>query len=304
MIANKYKVVSKIGEGKFGKVYKGLHEKTGESVAIKFECMPVSLTSSTSTSLKMLKHETAILHYLCQQHCRNIPLVYWYGIYNGFPALVMPFYSCSLQHYIDQEQNILPKRVIHEIAVSIIGILEGIHYAFVVHRDIKPDNFMISRTNGAMKMTLIDFGLASVFVDEHKRHVCMKPERNCDIIGTPKFISIHVHDGIQPSRRDDLISVGYILWMMQESGMQWTSEQNALGVQDGLEPANPFYEEIHIRHPVNRGIRNAKQIFLDNVVRKPENNCPIMYYLKTVYDLGYSDVPDYKMLYAMFTGIE
>ena len=86
-----------------------------------------------------------------------------------------------------------------------INILEEIHNQGVIHRDIKTENFMLHNE----EIYLIDFGLSSIFLDENMNHLHGK-HNSSFIIGTPKFISIHVHNGKDPSRRDDIISLLYL----------------------------------------------------------------------------------------------
>ena len=67
-IANKYHIDKFIGNGKFGKVYRGINNKNNNYVAIKLE--------DKRTSYKLLKRETSILKYLYENKCRSIPSVY------------------------------------------------------------------------------------------------------------------------------------------------------------------------------------------------------------------------------------
>lgn len=91
-IKNKYVIHDKIGNGKFGIVYLGVYKKTNEKVAIKTEIL--------RTSMKLLKHETAILKYLYEHGARNIPTIYWYGVHLDNTCLVMSYYEMSLFDHI------------------------------------------------------------------------------------------------------------------------------------------------------------------------------------------------------------
>ena len=310
MIANKYQLLSKIGEGKFGKVYKGKDAKTGEFVAIKIECIVFDEpTEKMVTSLKLLKRETMMLHYLHGHHCRNVPLVYWYGSYENFPTLVMPFYANSLETFMNQYSvEKTPISIVFDIILSMVDILENIHSHFVIHRDIKPDNFMMTSTN-KVKLVLIDFGLATVYVDDRQHHFPMKTERGRHIIGTPKYISTYVHDGTEPSRRDDLISVGYIGWLMLVGNLPWPSVVGPSVVgpsnQDKYNTNKDtiVYEKTHILHPKNQEYKKAKQEFLDNTVNissmseKEINHYSILlHFIKVVYHLEFTETPNYSAL--------
>jgi len=259
IINKKYEVLSKIGKGQFGHVFGGKNTKTGEHVAIKMEIL--------DSSLKLLKHETTLLNYLCSKGVKYIPFVYWYGIFLKNPTLVMPLYEQSLDEWL--LQNVISKKRASEIANKMVEILDAVHKQCIIHRDIKPQNFMWKAGN----IYLIDFGLSTVYVDEHNQHIMSKNE-NMSILGTPKFVSIHVHNGVDASRRDDLISVAYIYMYMQENQhIPWEN------VQDQVE-TEPKYAENHILYYKNQ-IRKQK---------KMEVQGPLLNYL---YNLNYTETPDY-----------
>jgi surface protein len=193
LINNKYKILEKIGNGKFGIVYKGLNIKTNEYIAIK--------TETKNSNIRILKNETAILKYLYDHGSRCSPIVYWYGVDSQNTYLIMSFYNISLFDYAIQNTINIDK--MNKIIVVAIDILETIHEQFVIHRDIKPQNFMLHND----QIFLIDFGFSTFYINENKKHQTNLISNN--IIGTPKYISINIHDGNTPSRRDDLISLGY-----------------------------------------------------------------------------------------------
>ena len=99
----------------------------------------------------------------------------------------------------------------------ILEIIENVHENCVIHRDIKIDNFMILEH----EIFIIDFGMATFYIDEDKEHIPYK-EREY-ITGTPKYISINIHNGIEPSRRDDLISIGYLYLYLYYGNLPWSN---------------------------------------------------------------------------------
>jgi serine/threonine protein kinase len=273
MLANKYFINNLVGKGKFGKVYSGHRIKTNEQVAVKIE--------DADSPIKLLKNETCILNYLYHNGCRKIPFIYWFGNCESSPCLVMSFYEMSLVEYasirIAKELSTI-KSMIKEI----VNILKSIHDSHVIHRDVKPQNFMIKNE----EIYLVDFGLSTVFIDDSKKHI---PETKTmyGIIGTPKYISIHLHEGSVASRRDDIISCGYIyLYLILEGHLPW---------ENLPELGDTEYDENHIMHNKNR--ERARQKSLTNI----QNYCfdideSVVSYLKYAYSISFSERPNYENL--------
>jgi len=275
-IINKYIIKSIIGEGKFGKVYKAYNIKNEEFVAIKLE--------DKRTSYNLLKRETTILKYLYERKCRNIPMIYWFGPHNNYTTLVMSYYEISLYDYFQVKAVSISK--INNIMIKCINILENIHNLFVIHRDIKPQNFMIK--NG--EIFLIDFGLASYYITDEQIHISNKIGEH--IIGTPKYISTNIHNGYTPSRRDDIISLGYIFIFLFNNELPW--DNITLNDEELLYP-NP----THILNSFNVRRKNLKSI--ENLIHICENiNTSIVNYFKITYNIDYHITPPYNSLCSLF----
>ena len=111
------------------------------------------------------------------------------------------------------------------IAIQILSRIEELHKHNYLHRDIKPDNFLIGHTsNGdltskeAGKIYMIDLGLGKVW-KEGGRHIPEKHGKR--LIGTPRYASINTHFGHEQSRRDDLESLGYMLMYFAHGQLPW-----------------------------------------------------------------------------------
>lgn len=269
LIANKYLPVSKIGSGKFGAVYTGKYVKADKSVAIKIEFL--------DTNLQTLKHETTILNYLHSKGSEYTPQVYWYGIHLKQYVLVMPLYERSIEDLLHSNSLSMIQSI--KMATKMIDILETIHTMGVIHRDIKPQNFMLNGTD----IYLIDFGLSTVYVDDNGKN--FKPRAASSyILGTPKFVSIHIHKGEDPSRRDDCISVMYILlYMMRGGHVPWEN----INIQ-----ASGTYEEDHILYYKNVGRMRIKMDFNES----HDSNSSIGIILKHLHGLSFADRPNYQWM--------
>ena len=294
MIANKYEMGEEIKRGAFGCILKGffiksvrrsnentkvddpiVYNKTREPVAIKIEY----------GGIQSLKHEVKMMNYLATSGVKHIPNIYWYGIHNSQPCLIFTLYECSLFDYMNQKTMSVEK--MNMLMVKAIDILEHIHRVYVLHRDIKPQNFMIK--NG--DIFLIDFGLATFYIDENGQHY--QDKLTDTIIGTPKFVSINIHNGHRYSRRDDLISLGYMYVYMILGNAVWYSNTN--------EKSNKQF--IDIEHPINQLLKQNKQYEIFSSFYTSFECSQINKYIQYTYGLGYIDNPKYiPMKQLFFTG--
>ncbi len=127
----------------------------------------------------------------------------------------------------------LPSIPLHIIMVtkyliSMIDIIARVHDAGIVHRDIKPDNFMLSVVGNTgessnsnsieKKLNIIDFGLSRFYMKGDK-HVDNTSDRS--IVGTVRYISTHIHEGNVYSRRDDIISIMYVAIYLAKGNLPW-----------------------------------------------------------------------------------
>lgn len=87
--------------------------------------------------------------------------------------------------------------------------IETFHNVRLLHRDIKPDNFVIGTGNQSSIIHLIDFGLSKYYMNSKGEH--LKHTRKKGLIGTARYASINAHNEMEQSRRDDLESICYVL---------------------------------------------------------------------------------------------
>lgn len=288
---NRYLVQEKIGEGTFGKVFKGGHEKTGQEVAVKME--------KKDSPFKLLSHETTILNLLYSKHCRSIPPVYWFGEYEQYIVLIMPYYKITLYEYIHTHlfTKQSPISSCMKVFKSMVQIIHTIHNKYVVHCDIKPHNFMLKDS----ELILIDFGFAGFYLDstgKHKPETCVKKTH---LMGSLPYISYYTHQGYEITRRDDLISILYILIYMVYGELIW---EHIKGIFTHEPEPEHVYDKTHIQHPHNQKVMMFKQ--LDNVQTYLEYATPlcgnkdvseqILILTKYLYSLSFLEAPNYEFL--------
>jgi casein kinase I family protein HRR25 len=206
LINKKYRVLEKIGEGSFGFIYKGENIRTRELVAIKVE--------SIEKELKLLKNESVIYQYL--NNIQGIPIVKWFGKDETNYYMVLNLLGESLESIKNNLTFSLTN--VLQIGIQVIILLKTIHDKGLVHRDIKPDNFLLGLNNQRKRIYIIDFGLCKTYMtnDEHN-----PVKKTNNLIGSLTYASINTHNCIELSRRDDMESLGYMLIYFYLGKLPW-----------------------------------------------------------------------------------
>jgi len=209
-IANKYKVLKQLNNGVFGTIYKCENIRTKELVAIKMEL--------ADSLVKSLKNEARIYQYLST--ISGIPRLKWFGKFDDYTYLVMDLLGLSITEFKCKHYYEIRLEQVLNIGIQMINIIKLVHEKDLLHRDIKPDNFMFDLNESTNKIYLIDFGLAKRY-----RYDCKHISENTisSLIGTPTFVSLNIHNGCEPSRRDDIESCIYVLLYMLWSDFYWVN---------------------------------------------------------------------------------
>ena len=207
LIGKKYILLDLIGSGSFGSIYQGENVRTQEKVAIKVE--PIK------NETKLLKNEATFYQYLSNK--QGIPEVKWYGKDNLNYYMVLNLLGESLEAIKEQKGTFSLKTTL-QIGINVLDLLRTIHEAGLIHRDIKPDNFLLSLSDTNKKINIIDFGLCKSYLNNEK-HIEMK--QTSSLIGTPTYASINAHNFMELSRRDDLESLGYMLIYFYLGMLEW-----------------------------------------------------------------------------------
>ena len=215
MINDRYKLIKRIGSGAFGLIFSAKNVNTDEVVAVKLEP-----TAQTDT----LTHEAAVLQHL--SNIPGIPTLRYYGIPDHNRYMVIDLFDKTLQTVSYEHKKAVPVTLVREYALQIMQILYAVHEKGFIHRDIKPENFMTKCTTDDT-LYLIDFGLARTYINsETKAHRANRvraadAEGKISITGTSRYVSPNVHEGNEPSRRDDLISAMYVVSYLLKGLLPW-----------------------------------------------------------------------------------
>lgn len=211
IIDKKYKIVSRLGSGGFGMIFKGINLNTNEEIAIKIE---------KKTEVSTLRNEAKIYNYL--NKISGIPKLRTYGSEGNYNYIVIDLLGESLEKIKNNCCGSFSINMVLFVGIQMIQRIQEIHLKGIIHRDIKPDNFLINKNTN--KLYLIDFGLAKRYLDNNNNHI--KLSMNKGLVGTINYISINVHNGIVPSRRDDLESVFYVLLYIILGELPWRKQNN------------------------------------------------------------------------------
>jgi len=203
---NKYRCVKKLGEGSFGSIYKA--EYNGDYFALKFE--------SIKKGHYLLENEAIIMNYLKGP---NIPYIKLYKSTSDYNILVMQLLGKSLESLFEEKKKFSLKTVCM-IGFQFITVLEYIHNRHILHRDIKPDNFVMGLNNLSQNVYLIDFGLAKKYRSSKTLQQIPLVNRK-KLTGTARYASINALKGYEHSRRDDLEAAGYVLIYLLKGRLPW-----------------------------------------------------------------------------------
>ena len=267
----KYKLIKKLCSGAFGNIYLGYYIRNNSYVAIK--------TEPRKTPNQHLETEAYFLYSL---KGIGIPEILSYGRTKYYNVLVEPLLGKSLYHlYLDNNRHFEIKDICL-IGIQIIDRLEWIHSKNVIHRDIKPDNFLIGE-NDPNLLYLIDFGLSTKYRSSASgKHV--KFGFTGKLTGTTKYSSANTIRGGEQSRKDDLESVAYMIIFFMKGDLPWE----------------------HIKS--NNEINKYYKIYMMKKNLPVQQLCkglPIQIYnfLKYVKGLTFEEQPDYNYLRSLFKAL-
>ncbi|CAM0945190.1 unnamed protein product [Alopecurus aequalis] len=210
LIGGKFKLGRKIGSGSFGELYLGVNIQSNEEVAIKLE--------SVKSRHPQLHYESKL--YMLLQGGTGIPHLKWFGVDGEYNVMVIDLLGPSLEDLFNYCNRKFTLKTVLLLADQMIARVEYMHLRGFLHRDIKPDNFLMGLGRKASQVYVIDYGLAKKYRDlQTHKHIPYRENKN--LTGTARYASVNTHLGVEQSRRDDLESLGYVLMYFLRGSLPW-----------------------------------------------------------------------------------
>ena len=211
----------KLGYGSFGEVYYGSNVSNSCEFAIK-----VQIKGTDDDKIDTLLREVRYLENL--DDVKGFPKKYFFGKGISIESpyiLVESLLGPSLDKLLKFNGKNFSINTIANIGIQMIKRIKDLHNNRIIHRDIKPNNFVwgnfsnkISNLN-LKTIYLIDFGLSDTYCNELNEHVEYSSGNN--FVGTLRYASLNAHLGIKMSRRDDIESIIYVLIFLYKGNLPW-----------------------------------------------------------------------------------
>lgn len=234
LIAGRYQLVEAIGQGGMGRVWRGVDQQLfGREVAIKEILFPAGLDDGERATL--LRRFTGEARAAVTLSHPGIITIHDVVEHHGAPVIVMEFIRGQSLAAAIRRQGRLPVQRVAEIGAALLGALTEAHGARIIHRDIKPDNVLLTKD----RVVLTDFGIA------HLADATTKLSRSGTVIGTPHYMPPEQLEGKRPTPANDLWALGATLYHAIEGCPPFEADGlHALAVAVFTRPHRP---------PVNAG---------------------------------------------------
>ena len=273
LIFKKYRLLNLISEGIYGQVYIAININTNKFYAMKAE--------SKDSNYQILEQEAYNLYSI---KSLGIPEFITFGRINNYNVLIEELLGKSLFEIFKEYNNIFSIQDICLISIQLLERLEWIHSKTLIHRDLKPQNFLLGRENKNNIIYLTEFGLCTKYCSSKTgKHII--PGFRGTFTGTLKYSSANAQRGSQQSRRDDIESLGYNIIFFMKGELPW--------------------EHLNLKY-------NEKDLYLKTYAMKKympvERLCkglpPEMQdYFKYVRNLKFQEKPNYDYLKNLFKTI-
>jgi Protein kinase domain len=235
VIADRYLILARLGEGGMGRVYLAEHVKMNRQCAIKV--MNPSLVSDSESSQRFAREASnaaRILH-------PNVAAVFDYGEADKVVYLVMEYVDGeSLSSILQKDGALDPRRAI-DLARQVADGLHAAHELGIVHRDLKPDNVIVTRNRAGKEIAkVVDFGIAKAMNDSKEDALT----KSGLVIGTPEYMSPEQLLGDPVDARTDVYALGCILFQSLTGNAAFAADTREQMIRRRLHEPAPHIRDL------------------------------------------------------------
>jgi len=249
---NRYRIVSRLGQGAMGEVYRASDAQTGQEVAVKVLVPSLALQSSLierfrreGEALRQLRHPNIVAFVDMFQHGDQQVVVMEYVPGGSLRALL-------------REQGALPLARVRQIVLDLCDALVRAHRLDIIHRDLKPENVLLAE-DGALKLT--DFGVARL-AGETTQLTGTGTQ-----IGTPFYMSPEAWEGKVLDAQADIWSLGVMLYEMLAGEVPFGGETTAAVMTKVLMTPAPDLEKLRADTPHGLRLILSRMLARDKATR-------------------------------------
>ena len=204
LLAHRYKVGKRLGVGGAGEVYEALQVDLGRKVAVKILHSELAKRQDCLSRLELEARAAAGLG-----HPNIVQVTDFYSKSGEVAFLVMELLRGRSMEQVIREEGPLPAQRVAFIARQVLSALEEAHGAGIVHRDMKPENIMLTSITGVQDIVkLLDFGIAKLIDDTGTTRLTATGFNP----GTPAFMSPEQAKGAEVDERTDIYSFGVVMY--------------------------------------------------------------------------------------------
>ncbi len=262
-IEGKYRIIAELAHGGMGTVYRAEHLHLHREVAIKVLRTKFDRAEESREYLLRFRTEASILARIRHP---NAVMVYDFGFINGSPYLVMDLVrGQSLRARMREKFDLA---FILDVCGQICSAIHHAHQNGVVHRDLKPDNIIVTDSPEGVRVTVLDFGISKLSDEAHSTTLTQTGV----LVGTPQYMSPEQIRSAPLDGRSDLYSLGIMLYELLSGQVPFAADSAVSLAMKQLNDTPPPFTPESLRVPVSSQLERLVMRCLEkNPANRPEN---------------------------------